>query len=93
MLQLFCIIDSTHAKCFVQMMKQLEHRGARGKALQVFRFLQGHSTCVLSEHNHLTIIGILGRDGKMALAREIFDGMKGAEIAPSVLSYTALICG
>ncbi|KAL2641609.1 hypothetical protein R1flu_009196 [Riccia fluitans] len=76
-----------------QMMKQLERRGARAKALQVFHFLQGQDICKLSEHNYLTIIGILSRDGKLALAREIFDGMKGAQVARSVLSFTALICG
>ncbi|KAL3686004.1 hypothetical protein R1sor_004026 [Riccia sorocarpa] len=76
-----------------QMMKQLERRGSRGKALQLFQFLQVQNTCKLSEHNYLTIIGILSRDGKLALAREVFDGMKDAQVARTVLSFTALICG
>jgi pentatricopeptide repeat protein len=75
------------------MMKQLEHRGARGKALEVFHFVQQQSECKLTERNYLTIIGILSRDGKLALSREIFDSMKKAGVPSTVLTYTAVISG
>lgn len=76
-----------------QMMKELEIRGARRQALQVFRFLQEKSEFDLKEHNCVTIISILGREGKLGLAREIFEGMMKADIPPSVHSYTALLSG
>lgn len=75
------------------MMKELEIRGARRQALQVFRFLQEHLEYELKEHNCVTIISILGREGKLGLAREIFEGMSKAGVAPSVHAYTALLSG
>lgn len=75
------------------MMKELEIRGARRQALQVFRFLQKNPEFELKEHNCVTIISILGREGKLGLARQIFDGMRKADVAPSVHSYTALLSG
>lgn len=76
-----------------QMMKELEVRGARRQALQVFRFLQAQPSVKLREQNFVTIISILGREGKLGLAREIFDSLKKLGIATSVHSYTGLISG
>jgi pentatricopeptide repeat protein len=75
------------------MMKELEVRGARRQALQVFRFLQAQPSVKLREQNFVTIISILGREGKLGLAREIFDSLKELGIATSVHSYTGLISG
>lgn len=74
-------------------MKELERRGARRQALQVFRFLQAQSKFELREHNYVTIISILGREGKLGLIMELFDEMKDGGITPSVHSFTALISG
>lgn len=74
-------------------MKELEIRGARRQALQVFRFLQNNHDFGLKEHNYVTLISILGREGKLGLAREIFEGMTKAGITPSVHSYTSLLSG
>lgn len=75
------------------MMKELEVRGARRQALQAFRFLQKKSEFDLKEHHCVTIISILGREGKLGLAGEIFEGMTKDDITPSVHSYTALLSG
>jgi pentatricopeptide repeat protein len=77
----------------MQMMKELEIRGARRQALQVFRFLQKKPEFGLKEHNCVTIISILGREGKLGLAREIFEGMTNNDVTPSAHSYTALLSG
>lgn len=75
------------------MMKELEVRGARRQALQVFRFLQREPEFELKEHNCVTIISILGREGKLGLAREIFEERAKASGTPSVHFYTALLSG
>lgn len=93
-----CIVDykfeaQTREFLSSQMMKELEVRGARRQALQVFRFLQAQPSVKLREQNFVTIISILGREGKLGLAREIFDSLKKLGIATSVHSYTGLISG
>ncbi|KAG0583521.1 hypothetical protein KC19_3G143500 [Ceratodon purpureus] len=76
-----------------QMMKELEVRGARRQALQVFLFLRKKPEFELKEHTCVTIISILGREGKLGLAREIFEGMTKDGLTPSAHSYTALLSG
>ncbi|KAH8932025.1 hypothetical protein BDL97_19G051500 [Sphagnum fallax] len=76
-----------------QMMKQMECRGARRQALQVFRFLQAQSKFEMREQNYVTIMSILGREGKLGLIKEIFDQMRDAMITPTVHSYSVLISG
>jgi pentatricopeptide repeat protein len=75
------------------MMKQMECRGARRQALQVFRFLQDQSKFEMREQNYVTIMSILGREGKLGLIKEIFDQMRDATITPTVHSYSVLISG
>jgi pentatricopeptide repeat protein len=76
-----------------QMMKQMELRGARRQALQVFRFLQVQPKFEMREQIYVTIMSILGREGKLGLVKDIFYGMKDENITPTVHSYSVLISG
>ncbi|KAJ7564197.1 hypothetical protein O6H91_02G006500 [Diphasiastrum complanatum] len=74
-----------------QIIKQMESRGARRRALEIFHFLQRQDAFRMLEQNYVTIIGILGRDGKVGLAQEIFSSMREKEMVPTVFSYTMLM--
>jgi len=47
----------------------------------------------MREQNYVTIMSILGQEGKLGLIKEIFDQMRDAMITPTVHSYSVLISG
>ena len=77
-------------------MKGLEKRGARGRAYQVFQYMveaKQEGKVRLAHHNFNTIMLILGREGKMRLARSVFDSMAAHGCHAGVFTYSALMTG
>ncbi|KAM3319013.1 pentatricopeptide repeat-containing protein, chloroplastic [Capsicum chacoense] len=76
---------------FSLVFKEFAARGDWQRSLRLFKYMQRQIWCKPNEHIYTLIIGILGREGLLDKAFEIFDEMPTHSVARTVLSYTAII--
>lgn len=92
----FVTVLSHDMETWNEVMKDLEKRGTRKRALLVFEFmveLAKSQEIRIQQNNFNTIILILGREGKMRVAHQIFDSMQELQMHPGVVSYCSLMTG
>ena len=82
----------------MQVLRELEKRGNRRRAYEVFEFLlmaraTGELPGVPSTHNFVTVLSMLARDGRLATAASYLDKMRELEMRVGVHEYTALLAG
>ncbi|KAL3513250.1 hypothetical protein ACH5RR_025967 [Cinchona calisaya] len=76
---------------FSQVFKEFAARGDWQRSLRLFKYMQRQLWCKPNEHIYTLMIGILGREGLLDKASEIFDEMPQHNVLRTVLSYTAII--
>ncbi|CAI5505156.1 unnamed protein product [Closterium sp. Naga37s-1] len=86
----------TAATLWDHILRDLEHRGNKRRAYEVFEYLllgKEHHGVTLSPQLFSTVITMLGRDGKLAHARAAFDAMAAHGVARGVHEFTSLLSG
>lgn len=76
---------------FSLVFKEFAARGDWQRSLRLFKYMQRQIWCKPNEHIYTLMIGILGREGLLDKAFEIFDEMSTHNVARTVFSYTAII--
>ncbi|CAH9140318.1 unnamed protein product [Cuscuta epithymum] len=76
---------------FSNVFKEFASRGDWQRSLRLFKYMQRQMWCKPNEHVYSIMIGILGREGLLDKALEIFDQMPTHNVARNVFSYTAII--
>ncbi|CAN4086118.1 unnamed protein product [Withania somnifera] len=76
---------------FSLVFKEFAPRGDWQRSLRLFKYMQRQIWCKPNEHIYTLMIGILGREGLLDKAFEIFDEMPTHSVVRTVFSYTAII--
>ncbi|XP_019153086.1 PREDICTED: pentatricopeptide repeat-containing protein At1g74850, chloroplastic [Ipomoea nil] len=76
---------------FSHVFKEFAARCDWQRSLRLFKYMQRQIWCSPNEHIYTLMIGILGREGLLDKAMEIFDEMPAHSVARTVFSYTAII--
>ncbi|KNA12516.1 hypothetical protein SOVF_125200 isoform A [Spinacia oleracea] len=76
---------------FALVFKEFAQRGDWQRSVRLFKYMQRQVWCKPNEHIYTIIIGVLGREGLLEKAHEVFDDMPVHNVPRSVFSYTALI--
>ncbi|KAF4376115.1 hypothetical protein G4B88_025206 [Cannabis sativa] len=76
---------------FALVFKEFAARGDWQRSLRLFKYMQRQIWCKPNEHIYTIMISLLGREGLLDKAAEVFEEMPGQGVVRSVFSYTALI--
>ncbi|KAJ8452385.1 hypothetical protein Cgig2_006190 [Carnegiea gigantea] len=76
---------------FALVFKEFAQRGDWQRSLRLFKYIQRQIWCKPNENIYNIIIGVLGREGLLEKAHEVFDQMPIHNVPRTVFSYTALI--
>ncbi|KAL5974266.1 Pentatricopeptide repeat-containing protein, chloroplastic [Asimina triloba] len=76
---------------FALVFKEFAQRGDWQRSLRLFKYMQRQLWCKPNDHISTIMIGILGREGLLDKALEVFDEMPAHGVAWSVFSFTAII--
>ncbi|PON34160.1 Smr domain containing protein [Parasponia andersonii] len=76
---------------FALVFKEFAARGDWQRSLRLFKYMQRQIWCKPNEHIYTIMISLLGREGLLDKAAEVFDEMPSQGVVRSVFSYTALI--
>ncbi|XP_071929545.1 pentatricopeptide repeat-containing protein At1g74850, chloroplastic-like [Coffea arabica] len=76
---------------FSLVFKEFASRADWQRSLRLFKYMQRQLWCKPNEHIYALLIGILGREGLLEKASEVFDEMPQHNVVRTVLSYTAII--
>ncbi|CAK9158130.1 unnamed protein product [Ilex paraguariensis] len=76
---------------FALVFKEFAHRGDWQRSLRLFKYMQRQIWCKPNEHIYTIMIGVLGREGLLDKAYEIFDEMPSHGVPRSVFSFTSII--
>jgi len=76
---------------FSLIFREFAQRGDWQKALRLFKYMQRHQWCKPKEHVYTIMIGIMGREGMLDKASELFEEMPSNDVEWNVYSFTALI--
>ncbi|CAM6120304.1 unnamed protein product [Calypogeia fissa] len=76
---------------FSLIFREFAQRGDWQRALRLFKYMQRQQWCKPNEHVYTIMIGILGREGMLDRAAELFEEMPNNDVDWNVYSFTALI--
>ncbi|BFI40622.1 protein MpPPR_65 [Marchantia polymorpha subsp. ruderalis] len=76
---------------FSLIFREFAQRGDWQRALRLFKYMQRQQWCKPNEHVYTIMIGIMGREGMLDKASELFEEMPSNEVEWNVYSFTALI--
>eukprot|EP00850_Spirogloea_muscicola_P003855 SM000016S01843 [mRNA] locus=s16:152197:163345:- [translate_table: standard] len=76
---------------FSLIFREFAQRGDSQRALRLFKYMQRQQWCKPNEHVYTIMIGIMGRDGLVDKASELFEDMPRSGVPWNVYSFTALI--
>lgn len=76
---------------FSLIFREFAQRSDWQKALRLFKYMQRHQWCKPNEHVYTIMIGIMGREGMLDKASELFEDMPLNDVEWNVYSFTALI--
>eukprot|EP00850_Spirogloea_muscicola_P018764 SM000175S03311 [mRNA] locus=s175:257026:269190:+ [translate_table: standard] len=76
---------------FSLIFREFAQRGDSQRALRLFKYMQRQQWCKPNEHVYTIMIGIMGRDGLVEKASELFEDMPRSGVPWNVYSFTALI--
>ncbi|CAI9112455.1 OLC1v1012908C1 [Oldenlandia corymbosa var. corymbosa] len=76
---------------FSLVFKEFAARGDWQRSLRLFKYMQRQLWCKPNEHIYTLMIGILGREGLLEKAYEVFEEMPEHNVVRTVLSYTSII--
>eukprot|EP00271_Cylindrocystis_brebissonii_P006030 TRINITY_DN18561_c2_g3_i1.p1 TRINITY_DN18561_c2_g3~~TRINITY_DN18561_c2_g3_i1.p1 ORF type:complete len:894 (+),score=152.67 TRINITY_DN18561_c2_g3_i1:401-3082(+) len=76
---------------FALIFREFGLQGESHRALRLFKYMQRQSWCTPTEHIYTILIGMMGREGDLAKASELFGEMYEQGVPWNVYSFTALI--
>jgi pentatricopeptide repeat protein len=76
---------------FSLIFREFAQRGDWQRSLRLFKYMQRQQWCKPNEHIYTIMIGILGREGMLDRATELFEEMPSNDVDWNVYSFTALI--
>ncbi|CAI7786295.1 unnamed protein product [Closterium sp. NIES-53] len=76
---------------FALIFKEFAQRGDWIRAMRLFKYMQRQQWCAPNEYIYTIMIGIMGREGMLDRAQELFEEMPEHGVEWNVYSFTALI--
>ncbi|KAG9456747.1 hypothetical protein H6P81_001255 [Aristolochia fimbriata] len=76
---------------FAIVFKEFALRGDWQRTLRLFKYMQRQVWCKPNDHIYTIVINLLGRQGLLDKAQEVFDEMPQQGVSRTVLTFTALI--